>query len=73
VKKFLLVFLTIFLAFFFRGAFAGFIIYSALPNTTDDKNLEYVEVLNFSAETGSLDSYTLSDEKKDFIISDIQL
>ncbi len=47
-----------------------FQIVEVLPNTWDDKNLEYITLQNISLEPRSLSWYVLSDLKKDFHIEE---
>ncbi len=75
-------FLSFYLRCFFVALFvcipawvsAGFVIYSALPNTFDDRNLEYIELRNTSIDERSLLGYTLQDRsQKTYEIGDISL
>lgn len=50
---------------------ANFHIVEVMPNTTDDKNLEYVVIQNTSSGTQSLSWFILSDKQKDFIFSSL--
>jgi hypothetical protein len=72
--KILKVFLSVFLSLFCFQSYGNFQIVELFPNTTDDKNLEYIVIQNISQVSLSLSGYILSDKVKDYIIqSDIIL
>jgi hypothetical protein len=41
-----------------------------MPNTLDDKNLEYITLKNISDSSQSLSGYTLADKSKSYTFSD---
>jgi hypothetical protein len=62
-------FAVLFLWFYFSGE-AFFEIVEVMPNTLDDKNLEYIIIKNTSSQSQSLSWYTLADKKKQYIFSE---
>jgi hypothetical protein len=59
---------------YFSGGNAFFEIIEVMPNTTDDKTLEYITLKNISPTAHSLSGYILSDKKKQYAIpSDVFL
>jgi hypothetical protein len=49
---------------------AFFEIVEVMPNTSDDKNLEYITLKNTSDTVQSLSGYILADKKKEYLFID---
>ncbi len=49
-------------SFYYIGAFASFEIIELMPNTLDDKNLEYIKIKNISEEFQNLQDYYIEDK-----------
>ncbi len=74
MRLFLFIILVYMCWILFGSVSADFFIYRALPNTTDDKNLEYIELLNTSSSTGSLLWYRLWDASgKTYTIGEVEI
>jgi hypothetical protein len=74
MKKILLFFIFWVLIFLWNIAFANVEITSIMPNTSDDKNLEYIEITNNNPEKIDITWYKIEDKSwSNFVIKNITL